>query len=418
MADGGTAKQAPAKKATASSPPTTKAPRWRRIVGAILVILGCILVPLSVSAVWVRNTLLDTDNYVETVAPLADNKDVQEALATNITNAIYTQVDVEAEVKDALGEVGPRAEVLAAPIAAALQNLTHKLALEAFKTDQFQTLWEQANRRVHTRLDQVLTGGGPNVSTKNGDVTINIENIFEAVKAKLDDRGISLFDNVTLPKGDREFTLIKSDALEQAQSGVDLLQTIAFVLPVVLVLLFAGAILLSSNRRRTVLRAAIGVAIASGIQLVLLGLGRNLYLDAIRGPKRPGHAAAAIWDQLTEFLRLASETIFVLAILIAIVTWVMGPAKTATRVRGWSNRAFGAAGASADAGDHFTGSIAGFFSRHKNPLRVVGLVVAILVLIIWNHPTPELILVVGAILLIWLAIVEFLGRGTSAEVST
>jgi hypothetical protein len=44
-------------------------PRWRRIVGTILLVVGCVLVPLSLSAVWVRNTLLDTDNYVSTVGP-------------------------------------------------------------------------------------------------------------------------------------------------------------------------------------------------------------------------------------------------------------------------------------------------------------------------------------------------------------
>ena len=46
-------------------------PRWRRIVGTILLVVGCVLVPVSLSAVWVRNTLLDTDNYVSTVGPLA-----------------------------------------------------------------------------------------------------------------------------------------------------------------------------------------------------------------------------------------------------------------------------------------------------------------------------------------------------------
>ena len=63
----------------------TKAPRWRRIVGALLVVIGCLLVPLSLSAVWVRNTLLDTDNYVSTVGPLADNADVQHAIANRVT---------------------------------------------------------------------------------------------------------------------------------------------------------------------------------------------------------------------------------------------------------------------------------------------------------------------------------------------
>ena len=43
----------------------------QRVLVAVLVIIGCVLAPLSLVAVWTRNTLLDTDNYVSTVAPLA-----------------------------------------------------------------------------------------------------------------------------------------------------------------------------------------------------------------------------------------------------------------------------------------------------------------------------------------------------------
>ena len=69
-----------------SSPRRT--PRWRRILVSLLVIVGCVLAPLSVLSVWIRNTMLDTDQYVETVGPLIDNPDVQSALATRITNAV------------------------------------------------------------------------------------------------------------------------------------------------------------------------------------------------------------------------------------------------------------------------------------------------------------------------------------------
>ena len=45
-------------------------PRWRRALVATLVILSVILVPLAGLSVWVRNLVLDTDKYVETVEPL------------------------------------------------------------------------------------------------------------------------------------------------------------------------------------------------------------------------------------------------------------------------------------------------------------------------------------------------------------
>src|SRR4051812_10091938 len=50
--------------------------RGRRIATVVLVILGCVLAPVSVLALWAKTTLLDTDQYVETVAPLATNQDI------------------------------------------------------------------------------------------------------------------------------------------------------------------------------------------------------------------------------------------------------------------------------------------------------------------------------------------------------
>ena len=57
-------------------------PRWRRVLVALLVVLGCVLAPLSVLSVWMKSTVLDTNAYVSTVAPLAQNSDVQNAIAT------------------------------------------------------------------------------------------------------------------------------------------------------------------------------------------------------------------------------------------------------------------------------------------------------------------------------------------------
>jgi hypothetical protein len=311
-------------------------PRWRRIVGVLLLVVGCVLVPISLSAVWVRNTLLDTDNYVSTVGPLASNPQIQQGLADRITNGVFTRVDVEKQVADALP---PKASFLAAPIANALHSTTDQAALRLVESSRFQTLWDNANRRAHGAVVKVLTGGGSRVSTENGTVSIDIGEIFDNVKQKLDAKGITIFDNATLPASSQEFVLFQSKDLEQVQGLVDLLQTLAWVLPFVALVCFAGAIGLSKHRRRTIQRGAIGVAFAVAIQLVLLKAGRNLYLDAITTTKSTPGAAGAVWDQLTSFLRTSGLTTIVVALLIAIAAWVAGPSSTATRLRGAWHRA-------------------------------------------------------------------------------
>jgi hypothetical protein len=394
----------------ASGTPPHRVPRWRRIVAATLLVIGVVLVPVSLSAVWVRNTLLDTDNYVATVGPLAGNSDLQHGVADRVTTALFADGEAKKKIAAALPE---RAQVLVGPIATGLESATNAVALRLAQSDRFQTLWDNVNRRAHAAVVKVLTGGGSRASTNGGTVSINLEQIFAKVKERLDARGITVLDDAQLPAKYKNFVLFQSESLEQVQGGVDLLQTLAWVLPFVALLCVGGAIALSSNRRRTIQRAGVWVAVAVGIQLALLSVGQNFYLDAITAAGARRGSASAVWDQLTSFLRASGRTMIVLALVVAIAAWVAGPSRLAIRIRNLWDRGLRGAGARADESELATGHVANFVARSKAPLRLVGVGIAIAILILWDHPKPGTILGVGILLLIYLAVIEFLGRASN-----
>ena len=199
------------------------------------------------------------------------------------------------------------------------------------------------------------------MSTENGTVAVNVEQIVENVKQRLDAKGITVLDNVKVPPDKQQLVIIQSKDLEQVQGLVDFLQKIAWFIPLIALACFAGAIGLSGNRRRTILRGAIGVAFAVAVQLVLLKAGRNLYLDAVTTNKSTPGAAGSVWDQLTSFLRTSGLTAIALALVIAFAAWVVGPSSAAVSVRGWWHRAFGTARGSGDAGP-----VAGFVARSQD----------------------------------------------------
>ena len=62
--------------------------RLRSASSVGLLVLGCGLAALSVVAIWLRVTLLDTDRYVKTVAPIAAEPAVQQAVANRLDTAI------------------------------------------------------------------------------------------------------------------------------------------------------------------------------------------------------------------------------------------------------------------------------------------------------------------------------------------
>src|SRR6266699_3828736 len=115
---------------------------WRRLTRGTLLVVGCLLAIFSVLIIWVRAELLNTDVYVNTMAPLASSPNVQNAIATDISNQISSKVDIQAKVKDSLP---PAAAGLAAPHASQLKSFTYNAAKSIVSSDRFQSRWVNIN---------------------------------------------------------------------------------------------------------------------------------------------------------------------------------------------------------------------------------------------------------------------------------
>jgi hypothetical protein len=312
---------------TSDTTSRTRPPHWRRILVAVLVVIGCVLAPISVIGLWARNTMLDTDQYIDTIGPLARDPAIQRAVADRATRRLVTGVDIEGQIAEAF----PRAESFAPSIASGLETFVREATLRLMQTERFQTFWENANRRAHSRLIAVLEGEGTEtVQTRNGQVVLNVGPFVDQIKQRLDDRGITIFDDV---EKNGQFVLFDSEQLTKAQSGVRLLKRVTYALPILALLAFAAAIALSPNRRRTLLRAALGLAFGMALLLIVFSLARTAYLDAIERAGRSREANAAAYDQVLGFLRLSLRTVFVLGLVVALGAWLAGPGRLATRIR-------------------------------------------------------------------------------------
>ena len=82
---------------------------WRTPVASLLIILGCILAPVSVLAVWTANQVSDTSRYVANVAPLIKDPAIQNALTNKLTSEIVTKIDVKRLTDQAAAELSQRA---------------------------------------------------------------------------------------------------------------------------------------------------------------------------------------------------------------------------------------------------------------------------------------------------------------------
>jgi hypothetical protein len=395
---------------TGSEPTETRKrlPRWRRALVATFVIVSVVLVPLAGLSIWVRNLVLDTNHYVDTVAPLATNKAITDVVAKRATNRLFQQVDVAARAKDALPE---RAQFLAGPISSGVQTFVEQAATRALATEQFATVWKNANRRAHTLVVKALTDEGKGVTIKNDKVVLDLSAEIDDVVKRLDERGVTVFDGLSKKQKNLQVELFDASQLEQARSAVHLLDRARIVLVALVFLLLAGALALSGNRRRTLMRWGIGLVAAMAVTAALLALARSAYL----GVAQNHDAAAAAFDIVVRFLRNGIRVIAALGIVVALAAFLSGPSRLAVRIREGAKSLIGGAGRKADEAGWTPGPVGTWVAAHKAGLRVAGVAVAFLVLFIWSSPRPLTLLVLALLLLVYLAAIELVGR--SVEVS-
>ena len=402
-----TAEKPATKKAAPEKAAPEPAPRWRRILVVVLLVLGCVLAPISVLAVWTRNTLLSTDQYVDTVAPLAEDQIVTDRLADVAVEALFANVDVEAEIRSVLPE---EAAIIAPVVAQAAQQLASEVTHRFLASEEFQTLWRELNRTAHTQVVRLLTGEG---AVTGGKVVVDLSPVVRTVQEKLEGLGLDIFSDAKSTKGGTELVLFQSETVEKVQSVVDVQQKLAIVLPILVVLLLAAAIVLSPNRRRTLLQAALGVAVAMAILVIGTNILRSLYLDAFKVPGRD--AAGATYDQLLVFLRTSARAAFAAALAVAIGAWVAGPGRVATRIRATAQRVVGGTGDRVgEAGVDLSGA-GSVVARYRTSLRVAVVGLGAVVLMVVSRPSGATVLIVAVLILIGLAVIEILARAAPVQ---
>ncbi len=118
--------------------------------------VAALLAPLSVAATWASGQISDTDRYLATVAPLASDPDVQEAIATRMEQVIFSYLDLDAALDEVVTALEGRGlpdraaatlTALSGPLATGIQSFVRERIDALVQSDAFEQAWVDANRR-------------------------------------------------------------------------------------------------------------------------------------------------------------------------------------------------------------------------------------------------------------------------------
>jgi hypothetical protein len=252
--------------------------RARSWLAAVFVVLACLGIVSSVAAVWARETLLNTDRYVATVAPLIKDPSVTRSLGDFTSAKVLRAIPVQAQLTQQTRS-----------------RLSRKID-SLLRTGVASAAWVSVNRAAHRQLIAALRGGSGLVTAGAGTVTLDLMPFVSlGVTGLVDVLPASLAGRLNLPRIDTSaspdqqqaqlaaalgrplpqsfgrVTLLRSARLARAQRALRLFDLLTWVLVGVTAVLIGLAVAISPRRLRTLAWLGVGVLVLSLIVRLFVG---------------------------------------------------------------------------------------------------------------------------------------------------
>jgi hypothetical protein len=390
---------------------------WRALVATVLIVLGCLLAPVSVLAVWAASEVSNTGRYVATMEPLVHNPAIQNALTDKITTAITARLKVTSYADQAAAALSsrglPRAGALLKSVAPSLASgaagYIHTAVHKIVTGPRFAQAWVRANTVIHQELVKALSGqGSSSVSVRDGQVVVGLGPFIDVVKQDLVKRGFTLVSKI--PAINPTLTLFSAKYLVKAQSAYRAINNLKIVLPVLTVLLLALGVFAARGRRRALIGAGLGLAASMLVPAAGLYLFRGIYLKNVPAGVLPAGAAAALFDTLVRFIKDGLRTVLVVGLVVAAGAFLAGPSATATGTRHVFASGLGRVRQGGERAGVQTGPAGTWTYAHRKALRIFAVALAALIFVFWGQPTAATVIVIAILLLVVLALIELIGR--------
>lgn len=269
------------------------------IAGVLLVIAGLVFAAYSL-VWWTERQILNSDSWVNYSSQLPKNPAIANALATRVTDQIFSDVPVEQKIAEALP---PRASFLAAPLTSQIQNQTINIVTKIIEGDTFQSIWTGANRLA---IDRILTQArqdNPSTSDKISEkFNINLSSIQPLIQSRL---GGNSPISPALQEGGQKVFEVATDlkvAREHIRSFVRTTDSLYAVLPAAFAASFLGFMAFTTDRRRSLIILAVLAIVLLLVELIAIRYGRQQILSRVENSQYIP-AVSDIYDSLMSGLR-------------------------------------------------------------------------------------------------------------------
>jgi hypothetical protein len=279
--------------------------------------------------------------------------------------------------------------------------------LKVVQSDAFQTFWVEANRFVHTQVLAILEGETDTVSVVDGKVLLNLLPLvnlalgsIQAVASDLVGRDVTLPQitsgevpsaaiakleqslGIDLPDDYGQIAVYDSQSLAALQEALYLFERLLVFLVILIPLLVAASLLVSTRRRRTLIQLATGAAVGLVVIRRIAIIARDDLFERVDTERFP--SVRVLTNELMDSLFRYTGILLAIVLLTALIALITGPYPWAVTFRGWVRD--GARGiAAAFSGERLpdTGRVR-WIRDHRDGLMLGGAIFAVALLLLFD----------------------------------
>lgn len=389
------------------------------LLAVVLIVIGAILAPVAVVASWAKVQLTDTDAFVATYAPLANDPGVQAYVTDETVKVIQQHVDIPqltSQVIDGItglgtGPVATKAlDALKAPLAQGIVSLIQTTVGRFVASDAFAQVWQDALRVSHTQLVATMQGS-PQAAVaigKDGSVGVQLGPIIDKVKQVLVDQGITFASRI--PTIDKTITVAQNSSIPTLQVFYNLAVVAGAWLPWVSIGLLALGVIVARRRALALIGAASALAIAMIVVVSGIAIGQIVFIASASPGLVPAGVATTLYTTVSTAMKDTGVAVLVLAIVVALVGWYSGPFGVPRRLRGFFGSGVTWVREAAERHGITTGRVGEWLYAQRVLLRAAVAVIAAAVVLFVRPLTPALIIWTLVIAAVVIAILELVQR--------
>ncbi len=313
-------------------------------MSAVLLVLGCVIAPVGLTANWARTLVTDQDAYLAAVAPLSGDPVIIGAARTALVDGIESAVaglrltERASEQLQGLGLPPLVASLVSAGVASwggsAAGDAIERGVDRVLSSEQLSTIWLQANRTAHSAFVEVMRGGNP---VPLHGLSVDLRAAVSQVKQRLESAGATWAAQI--PDVPVVLDIAGNPDVQRLAGYYRALEIWGVVLPILAAVALLLSILTAGRRLAALGRAALGVIVSMIVLTVLLAIGRDWLTGQVSVHPEVTRAFA---DRVTMDLRVTIRTVVVLAAVLAALSVVFGDSPSAVGAREWFRRVTGA----------------------------------------------------------------------------